>query len=119
MSASRGQHGIGNRTPFLLAAQLGLLLLALPCAVTPTFEGMFSGFDPGVLPGVTRIAMSPSYAIVGGLTVLGMLVAAFLGRTSRLGPPRRADLLAWSAVCVGAFLVVMYLFALWAPMRPL
>ena len=108
------QRMTGGRTPFLIGAQLGLILLALPCAVTPSFENMYSDYR-AVLPLVTWLVLSPFYPLVGGFLVLGMLVHAWLGRT-RLSRP---GLLAWSAVLIGASWVSLYLFGLYAPMRPL
>jgi hypothetical protein len=114
MSLLDDQRSTGGRTPFLIGAQLGLLLLVTPCAITPSFEGMFSDLSC-CLPLVTELVMNPSYGVVGGLLVLGMLARAFTQR-ERLARP---GLLAWSAVLLGAFLVVLYVFGLYAPMRPL
>jgi hypothetical protein len=114
MSLPHDDRSIGSRTPFLIGAQLGLLLLLTPCAVTPSFEGMFGDFSC-CLPLVTDLVMSPSYGIVGGFVVLGMLVHAF----TRRGRMARPGLLAWSAVLLGIFLVLLYIFGLYAPLRPL
>lgn len=108
------EHAIGGRTPYLVGGQLGLILLLLPVAVTPTFEAMFQDFGD-VLPGVTDLVMCPLYPLLGGLAVLGMLLRAFLHR-DRLASPA---LLAWSAVLVGLCLLLLYVFGLFAPMRPL
>lgn len=114
MDQLQDQRGIGGRAPFLIGAQLGLILLALPCAITPSFQSMFEPFDC-CLPLVTEIVMNPSYPLVGGFVVLGMLVQAF-ARRDRLARPA---LLAWSAVLLGVFLLLLYVFGLYAPMRPL
>ena len=117
MSQLSDERSTGARTPFLIGVQIGLILLVLPCAVTPTFEDMFGEFAemPGVLPLVTEIAMSPVYPLVGGFLVLGMLIHAWLKR-DRLSRPA---LLAWSAVMIGACWVLLYVFGLFAPIRPL
>jgi hypothetical protein len=44
-----------------------------------------------------------------------MLVHAF----TRRGRMARPGLLAWSAVLLGIFLVLLYIFGLYAPLRPL
>lgn len=114
MSQLPDERSIGSRTPFLVGAQLGLLLLATPCAITPSFEGMYEPMDC-CLPLVTELVMNPSYGIVGGLVVLGILVQSF----TRRGRLARPALLAWSAVLLGALLVVLYVFGLYAPLAPL
>jgi type II secretory pathway component PulF len=108
------ERSIGGRTPYLFGGQLGLILLALPCAVSPSFEGMYEPFDC-CLPRVTELVMSPLYGLLGGFTVLGMLVHAF-ARRDRLSRPA---LLAWSAVLLGGCLLLLYLFGLYAPLAPL
>ncbi len=114
MSELSDQRSIGGRTPFLVGAQLGLILLALPCAVTPSFEGMFEDMSC-CLPQITEVVMSPIYPLVGGFVVLGMLVQAY----TRRGRLARPGLLAWSAVLLGVFLLLLYIFGLYAPLRPL
>jgi type II secretory pathway component PulF len=114
MGQLRDERSTGSRTPFLLGAQAGLILLALPCVVNPSFEGMYGDFAD-VLPPVTDLVMSPFYGLGGGLLVLGMLARAFLHR-DRVARP---ELLAWSAVLLGLCLLLLYVFGLIAPMRPL
>ncbi len=105
---------IGGRTPFLIGAQVGLILVALPCAVTPSFESMYEDFTC-CLPLITELVMSPIYGLVGGFVVLGVLVHAYT-RRDRLARP---GLLAWAAVLVGLCLLLAYIFGLYAPLAPL
>jgi len=107
-------HAIGGRAPFLIGAQLGLILLVLPCAVTPSFTSMFQDVSC-CLPLVTELVMNPLYGLLGGFVVLGMLVWAYTHRQQLSRP----GLLAWSAVLLGVMLVLLYVFGLVAPIRPL
>jgi len=62
-------HATGGRAPFLIGAQLGLILLALPCAVTPSFTSMFQDVSC-CLPMVTELVMNPLYGLLGVMLVL-------------------------------------------------
>ena len=108
------ERSIGGRAPFLIGGQIGLLLLLLPCAVTPSIQPMFADFAC-CLPLVTEVVMNPLYPLVGGLVVLGMLVHAYT-RRSRVARP---GVLAWAALLLGASLLLLYVFGVYAPMRPL
>jgi len=114
MQPLSSQHSVGSRAPFLIGAQAGLILLALPCAVSPSFESMFEPYDR-CLPIVTELVLNPIYPLFGGFTVLGMLVHAFVKR----GSLSRPGLLAWAAVLLSVCLLLLYVFGIIAPMRPL
>ncbi len=114
MSGLHDERGTGTRTPFLIGAQAALILLALPCAVSPSFRTMYEDFWD-VLPLVSVVVLNPLYAIVTAFMVLGMLMSAHFQR-DRLARPA---LLAWCAVLLGACSLLLYVFGLLAPMRPL
>ncbi len=114
MSLLTQPSSLGGMLPYLVGSQLGLLLLATPVVVTPSFDTMFEDVSC-CLPLVTELVMSPLYGVLGGLLVCGMLPQAFVKR-DRLARPA---LLAWSAVLLGVVLVLLYVFGLLAPMRPL
>ncbi len=107
-------YAIGGRTPFLIGAQLAVILLALPCAVTPSFTSMFQDVSC-CLPVITELVMNPLYCLLGGFAVSGLLVVAYT-RRERLARP---GLLAWGAVMLGIAMVLLYVFGLIAPIRPM
>ncbi len=114
MSGRRPGEPAGDRTPYLLGAQLGLILLLLPLAVTPSLARIFEPFA-AVLPLVTRLALSWIFPISGSAVVISLLLYSWLARDQL----RRHLLLAWGAVLVGFCFLLLYGFGALAPMMPL